>query len=90
VFIGSVAEDIVRNVEGIIGLEGNDVLTGDAAANFFQGWGGNDTLNGAGGNDVTSGGMGDDTHIVGSAGDKVIEFAGEGNDTVRASTSYTL
>ena len=90
-FVGGVAEDTVRNVEGVIGDSGNDVLTGDAAENFFQGGNGDDTLNGGAGADTMDGGANNDHFTVDNAGDVIIEAAAQGNnDRARASVTYTL
>ncbi len=52
---------------------------------------GNDTLNGGDGSDTLIGGKGNDFYIVDSAGDAVIENAGEGIDQVQTSlANYTL
>ncbi|GAB3661215.1 calcium-binding protein [Ramlibacter alkalitolerans] len=65
------------------------VVWGNAADNRLSGGAGDDELHGAGGNDwidggagsnALSGGAGDDSYAVRSAGDRVIEAAGEGND----------
>ncbi len=65
----------------LYGLDGNDQLYGGA---------GNDFLDGGPGNDIMKGGSGDDTYVVDSTGDKVIEGANGGNDSVYAYISYTL
>ncbi len=61
------------------GTNGNDTLTGGAAAELLVGLDGADTLVGNGGDDVLVGGAGDDT-LNGGAGDDVLQ-GGTGSDT---------
>lgn len=74
-----------------IGNAENNVITGGAGSDTLIGAGGNDTLiGGAGGANQLQGGTGDDLYIV-SANDTLVEFAGEGTDTVQTSmNSHTL
>jgi Ca2+-binding RTX toxin-like protein len=60
-----------------------NVITGSTGADYLIGMGGNDTLiGGNGAANTLQGGSGDDTYYVSSIGDSIIEFAGEGTDTV--------
>lgn len=74
------------------GGEGDDTLQGDDGNDRLRGGSGNDTLDGGGGDDRLAGGSGDDFYILidGSAGDRVVEKAGEGDDTMLADASCKL
>jgi trimeric autotransporter adhesin len=72
------------------GSDRSDSINGNAFVNTLTGGKGNDTLDGGGSDDVMNGEAGNDFYYVGSAGDQVIEAAGEGKDTVYASASYQL
>lgn len=76
--------------ESIGGLGGDDLLRGQQGRDHLDGGSGNDTLGGGRGGDVMLGGKGNDLFFVDNARDVVIEFAGEGHDTVRSSVSFTL
>ncbi len=81
------------------GNELDNVITGNAADNSLLGLDGDDTLYGLAGNDALFGSEGADT-LIGGAGDDyyeidnindvVIEAAGEGDDFVRSTVTYTL
>lgn len=78
---GADSYTVAGAAEFVMGMEGNDTITGGA---------GNDTLNGCAGDDSMAGGAGNDIYYVQSAGDKVVEAAGAGSDTVSSSVTYTL
>nr|MDP2192589.1 DUF4214 domain-containing protein [Rhodoferax sp.] len=90
-------------IENAIGGSGNDTLIGNDANNSLDGGGGNDTLYGGagndtfdwdasrrGGNDVFYGGTGDDVYVLDSSLDSIIEYSGEGTDTVWVVFSYSV
>ncbi|MNV21610.1 Poly(beta-D-mannuronate) C5 epimerase 2 [compost metagenome] len=73
------------------GGTGNDSLDGAGGNDTLMGGAGNDVLTGGAGNDAMVGGVGNDTFRVDSAGDLVVEAAGEGADSVQTTlNSYTL
>lgn len=63
---------------------------GNSQVNALYGNAGDNILDGRGGGDLMAGGKGNDTYYVDNVGDKVVELAGEGNDTVYASVDYDL
>ncbi|WP_144051421.1 peptidylprolyl isomerase [Geminocystis herdmanii] len=68
----------------------NNIISGNSGNNKLSGGGGNDTLNGGTGADTMFGGSGDDLYYVDNTGDRVIEKANQGIDTVISTITYTL
>ena len=77
-------------IENAVTGDGNDTLTGNAAANRLHGMRGNDVIDGGLGNDHMFGGKGNDTYVVAQSGDVADETDGNGADTVKASISFNL
>ncbi len=76
--------------DSLTGGPGNDIINGGAGNDTLIGGAGNDTLNGGTGADSMVGGTGNDTYYVDNTGDRIIENANEGIDTVRSTITYTL
>ncbi len=74
----------------IIGNSGDNVLSGRDGRDTLYGEGGHDTLDGGSDADTMYGGAGDDVYIVDNSGDRVVESANSGTDTVVSSLTFTL
>ena len=74
----------------LLGGDGADYLDGGTGNDRLEGNAGNDTLIGGKGSDILIGGSGDDYYSIDDSSDQVIEAAGEGDDFVRTTVSYTL
>jgi Ca2+-binding RTX toxin-like protein len=74
-------------------LTGNEFgqhLKGNSHFNKLYGLGGNDTLEGGGDQDSLEGGEGDDLYIIDMPGDRIVEVASGGNDTIEVGFDYQL
>ena len=82
---------LTANVENLT-LTGTNAIngSGNALDNILTGNSANNILDGGAGIDLMSGGAGDDTYIVDNIGDRTIETAGGGVDTVKASVTWSL
>ncbi|WP_085316048.1 Ig-like domain-containing protein [Derxia lacustris] len=90
---GTQIENLVLTGSAAINGTGNDLanmLSGNSAANELVGAGGNDSLNGGAGVDTMTGGTGNDLYFVDNVGDRIVELADAGIDSVRASVSFSL
>ncbi|RZJ24853.1 MAG: calcium-binding protein, partial [Brevundimonas sp.] len=74
------------------GNAGDNIIRGGVNRDTLMGHAGNDVLiGGDGAADELYGGTGDDTYVVTGGGDTIVEYAGQGFDTVQTTlSSYTL
>lgn len=90
---GGLGADLLEGggeADTLYGEDGADQLYGDAGADILYGGAENDRLDGGAGADRMEGGIGDDNYFVDNVMDVIVENAGEGMDTVRASIGWTL
>jgi len=90
---GTDGRDTLRGTDSadeIHGLGGDDRLFGLGGDDHLFGGAGNDRLDGGSGADRMEGGEGNDTYVVNNRGDRVIERASQGADTVQSAITYTL
>lgn len=89
--LSSISYTLTSNVENLVITGSNNVnATGNWLNNIIVGNAGNNIIDGGMGLDTMAGGAGNDTYYIDKSGDIVIENAGEGIDTIKAMTSYTL
>ncbi len=86
---GEFGRDMFLNIENFIAGSGNDILHGLITDNLLRGGAGKDMLDGGKGADFMYGGIGDDKFEVNNIGDRVIEYGGQGFDTVHASVNVS-
>lgn len=82
--------DQENDIQTIIGSMTDDVIDAGAGNDEIYGGKGDDTIMGGIGADYMEGGSGNDQFHVDDADDIVMEFAGQGTDTVYTSVSYVL
>ena len=82
---------IPTNVEYLF-LSGTDNIsaTGNSSANTLVGNSGNNVLDGLAGNDTLIGGLGDDSYYVNTINDAILEYSGEGIDTIYSSVTWNV
>src|SRR4029450_2428925 len=85
----SISRVMGANLETLVLQGGADLQGyGNGLANTIFGNTGNNLLDGGAGADRMAGGAGDDTYFVDNPSDTVVENAGQGNDSVFASTHF--
>jgi Ca2+-binding RTX toxin-like protein len=78
-------DNVLDDVESVVGGSGPDVLTGEDGANTLSGGAGADQMRGLGGDDKLNGGPGKDV-LTGGSGDEVITAKDGSKDTIDCGT----
>ena len=84
--------DTYSNIEGVIGGNGNDTLTGNSSDNILRGGAGNDTINGAGGVDLldlSDGMAGINFTLTNSAANTIVNLSTIGLSTAPDFDTYS-
>ncbi|WP_415896380.1 calcium-binding protein [Neptuniibacter sp. QD57_21] len=80
-------DELYREAQNMYGTEGDNSMTGSSAIDYMYGYAGNDTLKGGSGSDRITGGLGND-YLEGGSGSDIYYFnQGDGQDTVKESSS---
>ncbi len=74
----------------LVGNGLDNFLLGRGGKDRLEGLEGDDYLEGGSGADTLVGGPGDDFYVIQDGKDRVVELAGEGTDTARATTGWTM
>lgn len=78
------------NLENLVLLDTANDGSGNSLDNIINGNGADNYLDGGVGADTLIGGQGNDTYVVDEVNDIIVEFADEGQDTVKTILSYEL
>jgi Ca2+-binding RTX toxin-like protein len=90
---GDARANLLRGTTGddvLEGLGGNDTLLGLAGSDELIGDNGDDRLDGGRGTDTLIGGLGNDIYVTDSRGDRIIESANAGFDTIESTYGRSL
>ena len=87
-----VDDDILVNIENVIGGDGNDFIYGNSLSNVLRGSAGSDTLMGRGNNDTLIGGAGNDRFVFEALGtavnDQIRDFTVGSDKVLFVSTAF--
>jgi Ca2+-binding RTX toxin-like protein len=81
-------DNIMGDIENLIGGSGNDKLIGNSLPNTLQGGAGDDTLMGLGGNDLLVGGDGADSLDAGDGDDILLAIDNTSTDTLSGGNGF--
>jgi len=87
---GGDGDDVLANIENVLGSNYNDTITGDSGANVLDGGAGNDTLIGGAGNDTLIGGDGNDILVsdIQTSGNNLVTTTDSGADGIDGGAGF--